>query len=143
MTARLAAAVAVMLSLSACATAPFGTATNAPATTPRGNESGAGPDVSRQDPAGDIAAPSPRSSAATALLEQSRSDRNNGDLNAAAATIERALSIAPDDPLLWIELGEIRVAQGDRAGGEEMGRKALTLTGSDTALAARARALLR
>jgi Flp pilus assembly protein TadD len=88
------------------------------------------------------AAPAQRSSAAIALLAESRADRDSGDLSGAAATIERALSIAPDDALLWIELAEIRIAQGDRAQGEEMARKALTLTGGDPALEARARRLI-
>jgi tetratricopeptide (TPR) repeat protein len=85
---------------------------------------------------------SPRSGATAALLTASRNERGDGDLASAAATIERALSIAPDDALLWIELGEIRLEQGNRAAAEEMGRKALTLTGSNDALEARARRLI-
>jgi Flp pilus assembly protein TadD len=99
---------------------------------------GEGADVERDSGA----APAQRSSAAIALLAESRADRDSGDLSGAAATIERALSIAPDDALLWIELAEIRIAQGDRAQGEEMARKALTLTGGDPALEARARRLI-
>jgi Tetratricopeptide repeat len=80
--------------------------------------------------------------ATAALLAQSRNARAAGNLDSAAATVERALAIAPDDALLWIELAEIRMDQGDTRNAEEMARKALTLTGNDAALAARARRLL-
>lgn len=86
-------------------------------------------------------APAP-SAAAIALLDQSRAQRERGDLGAAAATIERALSIAPDDAILWIELAELRRDQGDPAAAAEMARKALTLTNSNSTIARRARRLL-
>lgn len=85
----------------------------------------------------------PPSAAATALLAQSRAQRDRGDLYAAQATVERALQIAPDDPQLWVELGELRRDQGDAAAAAEMARKALTLTSSDSPVARRARQLLR
>lgn len=76
------------------------------------------------------------------LLEQSQAELEAGDLGGAAATVERALTIAPDEALLWIALAEIRLAQGDGVLAQEMARKALTLTTPDSEIAARARRLI-
>lgn len=84
----------------------------------------------------------PGSTAARALLLQSQTERDEGDLGGAAATVERALTIAPDEALLWVELAEIRMAQGDGVLAQEMARKALTLTTPDSAVAVRARRLI-
>jgi cytochrome c-type biogenesis protein CcmH/NrfG len=54
-----------------------------------------------------------------------------GDLGLAAATIERAMRIEPDNPLLWIELGRIRYTAADASQAESMGRKALALSAGD------------
>jgi hypothetical protein len=86
--------------------------------------------------------PSRAAGAAAALLEQSRSERSSGDLDRAAATLERGLTLSPDDPALWVELAEIRLAQGNAALAQETARKALTLTGDDYALETRARRLI-
>ena len=45
----------------------------------------------------------------------------------AAASIERALRIEPSNPLLWIELGKIRQAEGNYQQAENMGRKAASM----------------
>jgi cytochrome c-type biogenesis protein CcmH/NrfG len=86
--------------------------------------------------------PSRAAGAAAALLEQSRNERSAGDLDRAAATLERGLTLSPDDPALWVELAEIRLAQGNAALAQETARKALTLTGDDYALETRARRLI-
>ena len=52
---------------------------------------------------------------------------------AAAATLERALRIEPDNPLLWTELGRIRMGENNPAQAEAMGRKALALATGDPA----------
>jgi len=44
----------------------------------------------------------------------------------AAASIERALRIEPDNALLWIELGRVRQAEGNYVQAENMGRKAVS-----------------
>jgi Tfp pilus assembly protein PilF len=49
----------------------------------------------------------------------------------AAATLERALRIEPDNPLVWIELGRVRIAENNPAQAEAMGRKALALATGD------------
>jgi hypothetical protein len=84
----------------------------------------------------------PGSTATRALLIQSQAERDAGDLGGAAATVERALTISPDDALLWVELAEIRMAQGDGVLAQEMARKALTLTAPSSPVADRARRLI-
>jgi predicted Zn-dependent protease len=46
----------------------------------------------------------------------------------AAASIERALRIEPDNPLLWIELGKVRFAEGNFVQAENMARKAVSMS---------------
>jgi len=76
------------------------------------------------------------------LIEQSRRQREAGRYAEAAAAVERALRIEPNDPLLWIELGEIRRDQGDVEQAEVMARKALTLASGDRDIETRAFALI-
>jgi len=54
-----------------------------------------------------------------------------GDFGLAAATIERAMRIEPDNPLLWIELGRVRYTAGDYSQADSMGHKALALATGD------------
>jgi Flp pilus assembly protein TadD len=85
----------------------------------------------------------PRENAASAvLLEQSRDERAAGSYAEAAISIERALRIDPNNPALWIELAEIKSAEGDLDQAEMMARKALTLAGSDRSIEERAERLL-
>jgi Flp pilus assembly protein TadD len=76
--------------------------------------------------------------ASAVLLEQSRGERAAGSYAEATASIERALRIDPNNPALWIELAEIKAAEGDSEQAEMMARKALTLAGSDRSIMARA-----
>src|SRR6266404_5566179 len=53
-----------------------------------------------------------RLSAATrSLVTQARTQVAHGDLPAASSTLDRALRIEPNNPLLWIELGRLRLAE--------------------------------
>lgn len=69
--------------------------------------------------------------AATALVAQAHRQAGGGDTQAAISTIERALRIEPDNPLLWLELGDIHESAGhfEQAGG--IGHKALQLATGD------------
>jgi tetratricopeptide (TPR) repeat protein len=69
--------------------------------------------------------------AATALVAQAHRHAGGGDQQAAISTIERALRIEPENPLLWLELGDIHEAAGrfDQAAG--LGHKALQLATGD------------
>jgi tetratricopeptide (TPR) repeat protein len=88
----------------------------------------------------------PRSDASTAsdaLLRQSRDARAGGNYAEAASAIERALRLDANNAALWIELGELQLAQGNATQAASLARKALTLTGGDRALESRADRLLR
>lgn len=80
-------------------------------------------------------APAPRtfhlSAAASALVSQAHRQAGSGDYEQAAATLERALRIEPDNPLLWIELGRDRLGQKDAAQADALGHKALSLAAGD------------
>ena len=95
---------------------------------------------------GSVVAPRPQSDASSAsslLLEQSRVQRAAGSLPAARASLERALRLDPNNPAVWIEIGELELQSGNNAQAAAMARKALTLTGRDVRLSARAERLLR
>ena len=68
---------------------------------------------------------------ATALVQQAHAQAKSGDFGQASATVERAMRIEPDNPLLWIELGRMRLGGGDAQQADAMGRKALSLAGGD------------
>jgi predicted Zn-dependent protease len=55
----------------------------------------------------------------------------HGDLDGASATLDRALRIEPNNPLLWIERGRLRLAQTDAHQAEGCARKALALASGD------------
>jgi Tfp pilus assembly protein PilF len=80
-------------------------------------------------------APPPRQfhlgSATSALVTQAHQQAAGGDTAQAAATLERALRIEPDNPLVWIELGRVRLAENNPAQADAMGRKALALATGD------------
>ena len=54
-----------------------------------------------------------------------------GDFDAASSTLDRALRVEPNNPLLWIELGRVRLAEADARQAESCGRKALALASGD------------
>jgi uncharacterized protein HemY len=76
--------------------------------------------------------------ASTALVAQAHTQASGGDYGQAAATLERALRIEPDNPLLWIELGRVRLGENNPAQADALGRKALSLATGDAAAQASA-----
>ena len=80
-------------------------------------------------------APPPREyqlgSASRSLVDQAHAQMVAGNFVVAAGSIERALRIEPNNPLLWIELGKLRQAEGNHAQAENLGRKALSLATGD------------
>src|SRR5215831_9071320 len=88
-------------------------------------------------PAQPLPAPTPQTHprslnpASKALVAQAQAQSNAGNDALAAATIERALRIEPDNPLLWIELAKIRQNEGNAAQAENLARKALTMATGD------------
>lgn len=65
--------------------------------------------------------------ASRALVSQAQTQAAAKNYAVAAASVERALRIEPDNPLLWIELGKIRQAEGNYEQAENMGRKAASM----------------
>jgi Tfp pilus assembly protein PilF len=78
--------------------------------------------------------PQPRTSAVTtssaavvALLGQAENQANTGDLEAAAASLERAIRIEPRNPLLWYHLATVRLAQQEASQAEQLAAKSNSL----------------
>lgn len=71
--------------------------------------------------------------ATTALVVQAQRQAGSGDYGPAAATLERALRIEPDNPLVWIELGRVHLSEGNAGQADALGRKALALATGDPA----------
>jgi tetratricopeptide (TPR) repeat protein len=82
------------------------------------------------------------SAATRSLVTQARAQVAHGDLPAASSTLDRALRIEPNNPLLWIELGRLRLAESDAHQAEGCGRKALALASGDRLAQAQAGRLL-
>lgn len=80
--------------------------------------------------------------AAQSLVTTARAQVAKGDLDAASATLDRALRIEPRNPLLWIELGRLRLEQKQPKQAESYGRKALALATGDRRAQSQANALL-
>jgi predicted Zn-dependent protease len=80
--------------------------------------------------------------ATRSLVTQAHSQLTNGDLPAASSTLDRALRIEPNNPLLWIELGRLRLAENDAHQAESCARKALALASGDRDTQARSGRLL-
>lgn len=77
------------------------------------------------------------------MLQQSRTQRAAGSLPTAKASLERALRLDPNNPEIWVELGEIELQTGNTSQAATMARKALSLAGRNGSVASRAERLLR
>ena len=95
--------------------APF---SGAPAVTPPGQEA----PPQRQFTLG---------AAASALVADAHVQEQSRNFGVAAQTLERALSIEPHNPLVWIELGRENILAGNAPQAYGMGRKALYLASGD------------
>jgi tetratricopeptide (TPR) repeat protein len=71
------------------------------------------------------------SPATRSLVTQAHTLASHGDIDGASATLDRALRIEPNNPLLWIERGRIRLTENDAHQAEGCGRKALALASGD------------
>lgn len=60
-----------------------------------------------------------------ALLTSARQQEGDGNLNAASASLERAMRIAPREPQVLYRLARVRLAQGDAAQAEQLAQRAL------------------
>lgn len=71
------------------------------------------------------------SPATTALVNQAHAQLSANNFMVAASTIERALRIEPNNPLLWIEYSQVRVSEHNYYQAENLARKALMLANGD------------
>jgi len=118
-----------LLLLAGCA----GVATQ-PSITPTPTPSGA-----QQPGEGAIIAPAPLkpvpssamsgNKAVIALLDRAQTDNESGRREAAGASLERALRIEPRNPWLWLELAQVRLAQGQYAQAITLARKSNSFAG--------------
>lgn len=90
------------------------------------------------EPAPSPTPPAPRSdnSAVVALLETARRDTATGRLDAAAATLERALRIEPRNPALWHQLARVRLRQEQAGQAIQLATKSNALAGDNHSLRA-------
>jgi tetratricopeptide (TPR) repeat protein len=152
--------LAALLALSGCSIAPFksGAPTSGPSSGAGPVTPGKGPvltaptEIERQAPEDAIEAPAPvqipkerprtapatLSPASRSLVTQAQVQRKKGDLPGATVSLERALRIEPNNPLLWIEMGRLRMDQGNFTQADNMGRKALAMSVGDDATQASA-----
>jgi tetratricopeptide (TPR) repeat protein len=87
---------------------------------------------------GSVTAPAPAGSPAViALLDRADQQYRARDLDAAAASLERALRIEPRNPRLWHRLAAVRLEQGQYGQAVQMAGKSNSLAGGDTRLQAR------
>jgi tetratricopeptide (TPR) repeat protein len=146
-------ALATLLALTGCSFSPFqkGEPASPPTSSSRTSGTGSGPvltaptDVQQPLPEAVIEAPAPiqlpkerprtppatLSPASRALVSQAQAQRQKGDLPGATVSLERALRIEPNNPLLWIEMGRLRMDQRNYPQAENMGRKALSMSVGD------------
>jgi tetratricopeptide (TPR) repeat protein len=138
-----AALTAAALLLSGCP-APAPRPSPLPSPVPGPPAAGAAPSVPA--PGAPAPRPPPRenhlSPATRSLVAQARTLSAHGDFDGASSTLERALRIEPNNPLLWIELGRLRLAENDAHQAVGCGRKALALASGDPATQRQAGRLL-
>ena len=85
-----------------------------------------------------LATPAPTGGAAVkALAKRADEQQRANDLMGAAASLERALRIEPNNAGLWSRLAEVRLLQGDASQAEQLAIKSNGLAGADTELKAR------
>jgi hypothetical protein len=82
------------------------------------------------------------SPATRALVTQAQTLLARGDIDGASSTLDRALRIEPSNPLLWVELGRVRLVESDAHQAEACARKALALATGDRSTQAQAGRLL-
>jgi hypothetical protein len=73
------------------------------------------------------------SPATLSLVTQARTLAAHGDIDGGSSTLDRALRIEPNNPLLWIEIGRLRLLESESHQAEGCARKALALASGDHA----------
>lgn len=92
-------------------------------------------DTRKSAPAAPVAAPTPAPPPAVlALLQEASADLAGGNLDNAAAALERAIRIQPRSGLLWQKLAEVRLRQQQPGLAEDLAKKSNVLGKGDAAL---------
>jgi hypothetical protein len=138
-------ALIVIVSGSACTTTPYQRTPSpvvdhgvpAPERSPARGET-APPGGYQKLPEGQIIPP-PREQppAVVALLDHAEQQANDGDLQSAAMTLERAIRIDSRNPVLWHHLASVRLAEGNAEQAEGLAKKSNALAAGNYALQAR------
>ncbi len=139
---RLAAlALVVVTAIPACSTAPYTTRTSPPPVIEQGTPVPERPLVRGEETPPRVYAPAPaqreQPAAVVALLGHAEQQANDGDLQAAAVTLERAIRIDSRNPILWHHLASVRLAEGDAIQAEQLAAKSSSLAAGNYALQAR------
>jgi tetratricopeptide (TPR) repeat protein len=71
------------------------------------------------------------SPATRSLVNQAHEQLAHGDPDSASLTLDRAVRIEPNNPLIWTEIGKVRLAENDAHQAEVCARKALALASGD------------
>lgn len=80
--------------------------------------------------------------AVTILTKQANNQLVAGKTDRAASTLERALRIDPENPMLWLRLAEVNEKQGNSSQASSMAKKAMMLAPDDNNIKQRGRRLL-
>jgi Tfp pilus assembly protein PilF len=72
--------------------------------------------------------------AVNALAQRAEQQRQSADYTGAAATLERALRIQPQEAYLWNRLARVRLEQGQTASAGSLAARSNALSGSQEAL---------
>jgi cytochrome c-type biogenesis protein CcmH/NrfG len=75
-------------------------------------------------------------------MQESEASRASGDLDTAAAGLERGIRIEPRNAQLWHDLAQIRLQQGQASLAEQLATKSLYLAMGNEQLLAKNRALI-
>ena len=95
-------------------------------------------DQDRMDTPTPLTEPQPTGVAVLALLETADLQRAEGQLAAAAASLERAVRIEPQNPWIWYRLAAVRLQQDRLDQAKELARRADSLAGTDNEVRAAA-----
>ncbi|AWQ82181.1 tetratricopeptide repeat family protein [Pseudomonas aeruginosa] len=119
---------------SSASTPPLGGSYNMP---PSGTASRSAPTgIPASGSAGSLAADEQLDGPVLAMLTTAQQQQGSGDLNSAAASLERAQRIAPREPQVLYRLAQVRLAQGDAAQAEQVARRGLSYANGRPALQA-------
>ena len=78
-----------------------------------------------------------QSPAVVALLDQAEQQANAGELESAAASLERAIRIDPRNAVLWYHLATVRLSQGESSQAEQLAAKSNSLASGNHSQQAR------